>query len=249
MLLWFDGGRKVRVVMDKAKKIWHLYMNVITKPYKYLGEPDINKLDAFYWGMVYFFERSEGMLCYLTEDFREFLVSEKYHEAGGALGDSSIVLYYSKDPKEAFYRFYELLEEFIEIQGELYEPFRVRCMPNKNKDPFIDSSTEKVIWSLIYTKRTKIAVGAISLRLLEPFISGVLHSALTIKNKSYQLLPGFDEYLRERFSVEEKMNCYEIIQRNSMNDEEAFENYYEWVQDFLKEQTTDYEPVVEKDKL
>ena len=60
--------------MDKLSKMWNLYMNVKTDPYKYIGEPDINKLEAFYSGIVMYFEGSEGMFCGRIIEFREFLV-------------------------------------------------------------------------------------------------------------------------------------------------------------------------------
>lgn len=228
--------------MDKTEKLWDLYMSVKTDPYKYIGEPDINKLDAFYFGMRYFYEWSEGMIFYLTDGFREFLLNEKYAEPrGGGFGASSIVSFNCKDSQEAFYRFYELLEEFISIQGKAYESFRNTKLPH-----CIGKGAEKAIWELVRTERTKIAMGAISLKLLESFISGVLHGALTLENKTFEVLPGFDEYLRERFLAGEDMNRYQIIQRNSANDNEAFTNYYSWMQDFLKEKGLNYEPVVEK---
>ena len=232
--------------MDKLSKMWNLYMNVKTYPYKYIGEPDINRLEAFYSGIVMYFERSEGMLCYRINEFREFLVDGKCTDPGGAHGPAHVVLKNSKTPKEAFYRFYEFLEEFLRIQGETYEPLRIRKWCGTLPFPVIKGCPTKVIWGLVNTERTKIPAGGISLQLLESFINGVLFCAESFENKRFELLPEFDEYLHERFQAGDTKNRYQIIQENSANDEEAFENFYALMKDFLETKGTDYEPVVEK---
>ena len=242
-----DGADEGEEMLDKINKMWNLYMGVRVDPIKYIGEPDIYRLEAFYSGLDLYFERSEGMLCYRIEGFREFLVDGKCTNPGNALGPADVVRFNCKDSEEAFYRFYEFLEEFLSIQGELYEPL---CLIKPCKPlPIIEGGAEKVIWGLVNTEWTKIPAGGISLRLLESYISGVIHCALTLEDKCFELLPGFDEYLGERFSAEDEMNRYQIIQENSADDKEAFRNYYAWMQEFLRGKGPEYQPVVESGNL
>lgn len=219
-------------------------MKVKTDPVKYIGEPDIDRLEAFYFGIESYFERSEGKVCHRIVGFREFLVDGKCIDPGGAIGYAHVILYNCKDKKEAFYRFYEFLEEFLAVQGESYEPLRIKTP--WEPFPVIAGGPAKVIWALVNTERTKIAVGAISLTLLESFISGVIHCAEILENKQFELLPGFDDYLRGRFQIGEGLSRYQIIQENSASDKEAFKNFYSWMHDFLETKGTAYEPVVEK---
>lgn len=230
--------------MVKSNKMQDMYMQVRADPVRYIGEPDLNRLEAFNFGLILYLERSEGLLCNRLESFREFLVEGRCPEPGSAHGPAQVVLLNSNGPQEAFYRFYEFLEEFLELQDESYELFRI----TKPSEPFpiIEGGPTKVIWGLVNTDRAKIYAGGISLRLLESFISGVVHCAETFENKRFELLPGFDEYLRKRFQTGGEMNRYQIIQENSANDKEAFKNFYSWMQDFLKERGSDYEPVVER---
>ncbi len=239
------------MVMSTLNQLTELFVNVKMEPHKHIGEPDIEKLFAFYLGIRHYFERSEGVLYYPIEGFREFLIKKKFGKQGEGFGAISIVLLHSKDLKDAFYRFYDLFEEFFSIQGKQLKPFQSRKLPDNiykrvSDDiyPTINEKQENIIWSLISTDRTKIATGKKSLALLEIYIKGVLQGAILNKSKSFDVLPGFDRYLSKRFEECEDMERYQVIKKNSLNDEDAFVNYYLWMYDFLKEKGTLYEPIV-----
>lgn len=109
----------------------------------------------------------------------------------------------------------------------------------------------EVLWKLVMIhrtmKRATLSLGRRSLELLEVYFNGAICYYMRLENKDIDFLPGFDEYIQKRFNVQEKKSFYKIIREQSVDDEDAFWNFYDWMYDFLAEMGSDYEPVVERD--
>lgn len=242
-----DGSGVSQMVTDMMKIIWNLFMKVKAEPVKYIGEPDLERLMAFWNGIGMYIKWSKGDVYDCFPEFRDFLV-EKYSDfnVGGGHGFAQIVWLNSRNQKEAFYRFYELMEEFLALQGETYHPLRSRNF--KEKISIIEGWPSKVIWRMMNDHHTlQIAFGRYSLNLLEAYVNGAIQCALSLENKEIKLLPGFDEYLCKRFNVQEKRYCFQVVREHAMNDEESYHIFYEWISAFLEEKGAGYEPVVECD--
>lgn len=229
------------------KKLWQLLMVVMDDPTAYIGEPNLERLDAFWNGMGIYLRMSEGKVFCKIPGFREFL-DKKYPGSGGGHGFSQVIRLNCQNEREAFYRFNELLEEFLGIKGEDYRP--MEPVDLKGQKLAFEGGVADIIWNLVNTRRTAkmaaLSFGRCSIELLEAFINGARYCAECVNNTQTELLPGFDEYLGSKFRVQKEKTYYRIISEYSADDEEAFWNFYDWMYDFISEQEPDYEPVVER---
>ena len=103
-------------------EMWGLLWDVRNNPVEYIGKPDLERLWVFFQGMRGYFMIAEEDSFWILPDFRDFLVN-KYSDPGGSFGYIQIIQKNCRNEKEAFYRFYELLEEFLALKGEDYQPF------------------------------------------------------------------------------------------------------------------------------
>ena len=77
-----------------------------------------------------------------------------------------------------------------------------------------------------------IYIGKKSLDRLVAFLGGYSYCMYKQQNISTPILPGFQEYISEYFKIESAHNWSSIIVSNSRNDEEAFDMFYDLLEQF-----------------
>ena len=190
------------VVIIMINKLWDLYAEIKRDPIKYIGAPDLERMEAFWNGAAIYNGEIGGDVYDRLPGFLDFL-TKKYPDIRGAHGAAQNIWLNSKDQEEAFFRFYELLEEFLKTQGKTYCAFELRNI--KGEHPVIKRDTTEAIWEMMNNHWTiRIALGRRSLNLLEAYLNGGMQYALCLENKKVKLLPEFDEYLSEKYKKREK---------------------------------------------
>ena len=80
-----------------------------------------------------------------------------------------------------------------------------------------------------------IYIGKKSLDRLAAFLAGYSYCMYKQQNISTPILPGFQEYISEHFKNESAYNWSSIIVLNSRNDEEAFDLFYDILEQFYRD--------------
>ena len=78
-------------------------------------------------------------------------------------------------------------------------------------------------------------IGKKSLDRLAAFLAGYSYCMYQQQNISTTILPGFQEYISEYFKIKSAQNWSSIIVSNSRNDEEAFDMFYDFLEQFYRE--------------
>lgn len=96
---------------------------------------------------------------------------------------------------------------------------------------------DKVL-NLLYRIKEKpvMALGKISLERLDATISGYYMGVYECKGFfSSNILQGFQAFVTEKFNEKSAYNWATMIRQHSKDDEEAFDNFYKLLDDFLVE--------------
>ena len=214
-------------------------MNVKYEPEKYIDSPNLDNLFLFLSGIImyHWYLNDEGVAS--LPGFREYICT-KYKDPGLGYGYMQIIRMYADDDKKAFYHFYELLEEFVEIKGSSYVPFESQESLEKGYN-----SAQESLWVLLNETHEKwnIFLGRKSLAGLKIFLNGAKSYCEMIENKKLKILPGFDKYVAERFEVKNEMDFFYVIEENSSDCAYAFDCFYELMFDYMKIMGDEYKPI------
>ena len=75
-------------------------------------------------------------------------------------------------------------------------------------------------------------IGKKSLDRLSDFLSGYVYCMYEQQGLSVQPLPGFQEYISKEFAIQSAHNWSDIISFFSSSEEEAFDNFYIFINRF-----------------
>ena len=98
-------------------KIIEILLDIKKRPNIYIGKPSLELLYSFLCGGICFLYFYEGKYYDLLSGFQEFL--EKKYNIKETYGIVRIIQDISKDDSEAFYKFYDLLDEFLSSKNSL----------------------------------------------------------------------------------------------------------------------------------
>ena len=104
------------------QKIKYLLNRVKEEPEKYIGKPDAELLNSFIDGIIVYHLIAENNGIIVLPGFRDF-ICKKYTDPGIDYSFMKIICMNSRNKEEAFYKFYELLEEFIDKSENDYQQF------------------------------------------------------------------------------------------------------------------------------
>lgn len=83
--------------------------------------------------------------------------------------------------------------------------------------------------------RYNVIIGKKSLERLVSFVWGYIHCMYDNGIKLNGFLPGFQQYIEDRYNIHTDHNWSSIIQFFSNSDAEAFDLFYQLLDDFLAE--------------
>jgi len=98
-------------------KLYYLLLEIREEPYKYLERPTLKYLHSFMSGYIVYrnyidreihYDFYQGFSRYIQEKFQIYL----------SVSDMDIIEFFSTSEEEAFNRYFELLDEYLELQGE-----------------------------------------------------------------------------------------------------------------------------------
>lgn len=84
-------------------------------------------------------------------------------------------------------------------------------------------------------KRPCLYIGKKSLDRLVTYVSGYMHRAYEAEGVHQEFLPGFQDYIAELYGIHSAHHWSSIIQFYCSYEEEAFDKFYELLDDFLKQ--------------
>ena len=85
-------------------------------------------------------------------------------------------------------------------------------------------------------ERPGLYLGRKSLMLLDAFLGGYSICCYDLEKKiEADIFDGFQEYIQQRYNIRSTQSWAKIIDFYSLSDEEAFDNFYNLYEEFLKE--------------
>ena len=171
-------------------KMWNIFNSVRELPAIYLGENSFTLLYFFLKGCQIYGEMSEGRKINFLSGFDKF-VQDKY-QMSETYKYSDIIRIICTNEEQALYKFYALVDEFLESQ-----------QIDKIFIPEVEVKEEVAlnnIWTIFYKVRENPEeyLGEPSLKLLNAFLTGCRTYA---NGKCKSFLLGFHKFIRLKYHV------------------------------------------------
>jgi len=218
--------------MNNLSKYYEMHKNIQRSPYSFLSSLSLEHLRIFLLGYdacaldnkVYFSWKPE---------FNNF-IENKYKDKLISRHPFKIIELCESNEKDAFNKFFELLDDFLEkyvCPSEIVE----NALPSEYEKL---SLTDKYYKALdMIRKKPKLYFRSTSLQYLESYINGYTACANTYQI-SFSPHHGFDDFIQEKYEAKVSKNPFKIIHLNSFYDEEAFNKFFELLDEFLKQKET-----------
>ena len=98
------------------KDILTLLNKVRQRPNIYLGRPSLERLSAFIDGGICLYQEITGIYLEFAPGFDDF-VHEQY-KIYTAHSAASLITFFSDNDEQAFYTFFELLDQYLTLKGK-----------------------------------------------------------------------------------------------------------------------------------
>lgn len=102
------------------KELKQLLDALHAKPGMYIGEPSLEKLHTFVNGYLYCMNKRDNVVYEYVSGFQIFV--EQYYQVFENKNFhhhwSRIISFFSSTEEQAFYKFYELLDEYLKVEDE-----------------------------------------------------------------------------------------------------------------------------------
>ncbi|MGD9561437.1 MAG: hypothetical protein AB7F88_05305 [Pyrinomonadaceae bacterium] len=197
-------------------------------PAEYFEEKSLLLFDAFWKGYTSRRGWSEGMRLFMPGGFHDF-VDTKYRNDKNH-GAVSVVTLYSKNQAEALDTYFELIDEYLSQQREVGNE-------NAIETESVDAAFSELLPALL--ERPAMYLGRRSFYLLAAFISGWFRAVSDFGIELSDYERRFIDLLKyiEEFDINLLGPTWNsIVWFHTMNDEDAFRLFSEYVEEFVNQQ-------------
>lgn len=187
------------------------------KPLKYLEKLNLHSLNSYILGYLYHIKADYNKS--VLNGFTPYIAN--IYNINTTHNWADIITFYSNNEEEAFYKFYNHLDEFL-VKNKLLND-EMSHKPSRY-DNYEDNLYETL---LEIKKRPGLFLGEKSLERLYAFINGYNFY------KKDNLLDGFAEYVRNKYKIQTNRNYSDIIYFFTMTECDAFDKFFVLLDEFL----------------
>lgn len=198
-------------------------------PALYICKPDVQLLRYFIDGYVMTYSLFPwGCSREFCRGFMDF-VMEKYKIKEQFLFHwTSVFLYFTNSEEEAFYKFFEVLEEFASLHAnEICDAVVDREVSEEDAFCIIGEMIGRV------KIRPRLYIGLLSMVRLKAFINGCMAYINEINGSAtYEFYPGFQSFVERKYDIRIEADWAKIITFVTDSEEEAIEKFFELLEEF-----------------
>jgi len=232
-----------------TSNLFGLLKKIKNNPKVYLGKSSLFILDHFiggYSGKEYEIEGWSRTSTLCLRKFQKF-IEGIYNLPATTKGVCRIIAENTTNDEEAFYKFFELLEKYLE---QAHPNLACEFSADERTDIYIPSvkisasgqamtiSTDLLKLLKVIKARPGMYLGGVSLKVLNHFINGYLFKESEIGGDGripVVCFQGFQEYIENAYNLQATTKgVFTIIAENTTNDEEAFHKFFELLEEYLE---------------
>lgn len=198
---------------------FEIIQSINTDPKKYLGYPSLQRLFSYLNGYWYAHpncsrECLDGFNAYIA----------KQYNINSSHNWPSIIDFFSSDEKDAYNNFICHFNNFTQNKNICDTP-QIKSGTEQSVRPLLD-----IIIEVSYFP--EIVLGNPSLERLEAFLRGCGHGEV---NYDTRYIDGFNQYIKDRYSIATNKSWAEIISFFSYDDRGAYDNFINNFNDYLSQ--------------
>ena len=246
---------------------YNLLKNIRINPTKYLRRPALKYLKYFLFGYDHALYHNANKVRVINKETRLYNISDireilqKKYKTSNTNYSFDIIDYYSSCEEEAFDEIFNIIDNNVQIvtNTKYTNPYKslskahAKFMENSAKKQEIYeqrlSLNERYYCSLSTIRYYAILyMGIKSLKYLEAFINGY-HTCVDIYQTSFNPHPNFDKFIRDKYSVVNEKNMFDIIEFNNI-ESKTFDIYFEHLCEYLEiNNATKYKEILNTNAL